>query len=121
MIATMYSVRCRDCGGDSAPIVNGEHVSSDYCREWTNRVEKTLESIRRALQHKIEESMPGDSVPDSVAIPRLNRLEERQHKIDSAIDLLLAEVRRQKTPKASNSTNRPISQPLNHLFNYLTD
>lgn len=97
----MYSVRCRCCGGDNAPIIGGEHTNSDYCLEWTKRAEKTVESIRDALTHKIEAAMPPDSTPDRIALPKLERLQERQRKVDSALDLILAEIRGSAFQRAS--------------------
>ncbi len=92
MIATMYSVRCEKCGGDLAPIVNGQHIAEFYCDQWRTLAANTLDSIATALHHKIEAAQPGDSLPDRIALPKLERLEARQGKIDEAIALLKNEL-----------------------------
>lgn len=93
MLATMYSVRCDKCGGDTAPIVSGQHLG-EYCQDWRNRATKTLESLEAALEHKLNQKMPPDSLPDNVAIPMLNRLEARQVKLSEAFETIRTELNR---------------------------
>lgn len=92
MIATMYSVRCQKCGGENAPIFSGEHLNELHCDHFKNQCVKTLEMIETALMVKVEAQMPGDSIPDRIALPKLERLEARQTKITESIALLRSEI-----------------------------
>ena len=56
---------------------------------------KTLErisDIERDLLDEIDALAPADNVPDSIAIPLLNRLEARGEAITEAFDLIREEI-----------------------------
>lgn len=90
----MYQVRCSECGGDEAPIVSGKHLSTEYCDSYRQKAIKTLERIESGLIDKINSQMPGDCTPDRIAIPKLNRLEERQMRLEEAFRVIKAELGR---------------------------
>jgi hypothetical protein len=53
---------------------------------------KQLRALEEALQDALNAKIPADEVPDSIAIPLLNRLEARGEAITEAFDLLLNEI-----------------------------
>lgn len=94
MIATMYSVRCSECGGENAPVSNGRHLSSEYCEEWRKRCIATIERLEKALLSKLDSKIPSDNVPDQIAIPALERLEQRQSELERAFAVIRKEITR---------------------------
>jgi hypothetical protein len=61
------------------------------------RYQKILEQIcdvERTLLDALDDLIPADSVPDSTAIPYLNRLEARGEAITKAVDLIRDEIER---------------------------
>lgn len=60
-----------------------------------NRYHKILEQIsdiERALLEAIDEQCPEARIPDSIALPILNRLEARGEAISEAVDLIRNEI-----------------------------
>ena len=53
---------------------------------------RQLQDLEDTLRAELDALAPADSVPDSIAIPLLNRLEERGEAITEAVNLLRDEI-----------------------------
>ena len=56
------------------------------------KILEQIGAVEQAILAALDEQSPADSVPDSIAIPLLNRLEERGEAVTEAVNLIREEI-----------------------------